>query len=99
MKTYNNHPQWHNQPLRLSKKDIHNPHRVFEDFFDNYHLQDVRHITWKWLAAVISSPGSISDDPLERSNDIFFYEKIEKLIEAALVIHRRARSKSKKSFR
>jgi hypothetical protein len=89
MKTYNNHPQWHNQPLRLSKKDIHNPHRVFEDFFDNYHLQDVRHITWKWLAAVISSPGS----------DIFFYEKIEKLIEAALVIHRRARSKSKKSFR
>jgi hypothetical protein len=88
MKTHNKHPQWHNQPLRLSKYELRNPHVVINEFFESYHLQDVREILWRWLEAVISSPHSISSDPLERANHMYFYEKVEVLVEAALVIYR-----------
>lgn len=102
MKTLNNHPQWFNQPLRLSKDEKHNPYMVFGDFFDCYHLQDVRQILWRWLVAVISSPQSISSDPLERSSHIYFYEKMEELIEAAYVMkkrmHKHRRRKEKRKF-
>jgi hypothetical protein len=41
---------------------------------------------WDWLTEVVSSPHSISEDPHDRNNQIYFYEKIEELIEAALII-------------
>lgn len=89
MKSTNNHPQWFNQPLRLSKEEKHNPHMVIDDFFDCYHLKDVRQILWRWLVTVISSSLSISSEPLERGNHFYFYEKLEQLVEAALVMKRR----------
>jgi hypothetical protein len=89
MKTLNNHPKWHNQPLRLTSKEMRKPHIVIEDFFDCYHLQDVRDILWRWLEAVISSPQNISSEPLERSNHIYFYENVERIIEAAYVMKRK----------
>jgi hypothetical protein len=101
MKTLNNHPQWHKEPLRLIKKEKCNPHIVLDDFFDCFHLQDVRETLWRWLVAVISSPESISSEPLERSNHIYFYEKVEGIIEAAYIMkrkmrkHRRRREKRK----
>lgn len=100
MKTLNKHPQWYNQPLRLNKKEKHNPHKVIEDFFECYHLQDVREILWRWLEAVISSPLSISNDPIERSNHFYFFEKMERLVESAFIQRRvqkrRNRSRKKK---
>ncbi|OQP44129.1 hypothetical protein A4H97_33705 [Niastella yeongjuensis] len=103
MKTLNNHPQWHKEPLRLTKKEKRNPHIVLEDFFDCFHLQDVREILWRWLVAVISSPQSISFEPLERSNHIYFYEKVEGIIEAAYVMKRKTRRhqrrREKRKFR
>lgn len=99
MKSTNNHPQWFNQPLRLSKEEKHNPHMVIEAFFDSYHLQDVRQILWRWLVAVISSSLSISSEPLERNNHIYFYEKLEELVEAALVMKRRMKKRSNKKRR
>ncbi|MBO9199528.1 MULTISPECIES: hypothetical protein [Niastella] len=85
-KSHNKHPLWHNQPLRLSEEHLNNPPLVFDDFFQCYHLNETREILWQWLTAIISSPGSISNEPLERSNHIYFYEKIEELIEAAFVL-------------
>ena len=85
-KSYNNHPQWYNQPIRLSEEQLNNSLLVFDDFFQGYHLNETREILWQWLTAVISSPGSISSEPLERSNHFYFYEKIEELIEAAFVM-------------
>jgi hypothetical protein len=86
MRTCNHHPQWHNQPLRLTEEERQNPLLVINDFFESYHLQDVRDIFWKWIVEVISSSGSISSEPLERSNHFYFYEKIEALIEACYVL-------------
>ncbi|OQP49388.1 hypothetical protein A4H97_29075 [Niastella yeongjuensis] len=85
-KTYNKHPQWYNQPLRLSEEQLDNPLLVLDDFFQCYHLNETRELLWQWLTAIISSPGSISSEPLERSNHIYFYEKIEEIIEAAFVL-------------
>jgi hypothetical protein len=86
MRTCNHHPQWYNQPLRLTEEEWKNPLLVLKDFFECYHLNDVRDINWKWLVEVLSSSGSISSEALERNNHIFFYEKLEALIEACYLI-------------
>jgi hypothetical protein len=86
MKTKNKHPEWYNEPLRLSEEQKEIPLLVIKDFFEWYHLNDLREILWAWTNAVISSPTSISNDPVDRSNHMHFYEKIEELIEATFVI-------------
>lgn len=86
MRTCNHHPQWYNQPLRLTEEERQNPKMVVEDFFECYHLNDVREILWKWTVAIVSSPGNISSEPLERSNHIYFYEKMEALVEATYML-------------
>lgn len=86
MRTCNHHPQWYNQPLRLTEEERQNPLLVINDFFESYHLQDVREILWNWIVEIISSSGSISSEPLERSNHIYFYEKMEALLEACYIL-------------
>lgn len=101
MKTLNNHPQWHDEPLRLTKEQKQNPYLVLEEFFQHFHLHEVRETSWNWLIAVLSSSGSISQNPIERSNHIFYYEKTEELVEACYVIrkmvHKYMRKKRRKS--
>jgi hypothetical protein len=86
MRSCNNHPQWHNQPLRLTDEERKDPSLVFTDFFECFHLNDVRQQLWNWLIEVVSSPNSISSEPLERSNHFYLYEKLEALMEACFVI-------------
>jgi hypothetical protein len=96
MKTYNHHPQWYNQPLRLTREQKHDPFLVIDDFFECYHLNEVREILWRWMEEVVCSPHSISSDPLERSNHIYFYEKIEELVEAAFMLEKLKRKALRK---
>ncbi|MBO9200002.1 MULTISPECIES: hypothetical protein [Niastella] len=86
MRTCNHNPLWHNQPMRLTEEESQNPFLVFNDFFECFHLNDVREQFWNWLVEVVSSPNSISSEPLERNNHFYFYEKVEALIEACYVI-------------
>jgi len=88
MKTVNNHPQWYNQPLRLTEAQKDNLISVFEHFFECYHLNEVRQILWEWLVEIISSNNSISNDGSERNNHIYFYEKVEQLVEACFILQR-----------
>ena len=88
MKTLNLHPIWRNQPLLLTPAQIENPNLILTDFFQCYHLQDVREIMWQWVTEVVSDPNSHSNDHLERKNNLFFYEKIEALVEAAWIMNR-----------
>lgn len=85
-KSLNRHPHWSKAPLRLTREQKANPIPVFNDFFECYHLQEVREQLWKWTVEVISSPNTISHSHHERNNHLFFYEKIETLVEAAFVI-------------
>ena len=86
-KTVNNLSELHNTPLRLNEQERENPHLVLQEFFQCYHLNDVREIMWGWTVAVVSSPNSISADPHDRNNHIFFYEKMEQLVEACWMLH------------
>jgi hypothetical protein len=95
MRTCNHHPQWHNQPLRLNEEERQNPMLVIDEFFECYHLNDAREILWKWTVEIVSSPGSISSEALERSNHIYFYEKIEALIEASYILKNQLLEKMK----
>lgn len=100
-KTYNNHPQWYNQPIRLTKDQKRDPLPVLDDFFECYHLNEVRQTLWEWLTEVLSSQRSLAIEPLDRNNYIYFYEKIEGIIEVAFVIknkihkHRRKQEKER----
>jgi len=100
-KSYNKHPHWYNQPLRLTKEQKSDPLPVLDDFFECYHLNEVRQTLWEWLTEVLSSQRSIATEPHERNNYIYFYEKIEGVIEAVFVIkkkiqkHRYKREKRK----
>jgi hypothetical protein len=75
--TVNNHPEWHNTPLRLNEHERNNPQLVLQEFFQCYRLQIVREIMWGWSITIVSSPGSISANSDDRKNHIFFYEKIK----------------------
>jgi hypothetical protein len=86
MRTCNHHPLWHNQPLRLTNEERKNPLLVLQEFFQCFHLNDSRELLWNWVVEIISSANSISSDPLERSNHIYFYEKVEELIEACYLL-------------
>jgi hypothetical protein len=87
-KSHNLHPHFYNQPLRLTPDQTQNPNLVLDDFFECYHLKEVREIMWQWLTSAVSSPGSHVDDHHERNNYMFFYEKMEALVEAAWIMNR-----------
>jgi hypothetical protein len=97
-KTHNKHPHWYNQPLRLTEELLDKPLLVFEDFFQSYHLNETREVLWQWLTTVLSSHGGISSDPLERSNHIYFYEKLEEIIEAAFIMNTNRLTASQSAF-
>ncbi len=102
-KTHNSHPQWYNQPLRLTKEQKQDPLPVLDDFFECFHLNEVRQILWKWLTEAISSEGVIATDAYARIDHIYFYEKIETIIEAAYVmkkkLHKRLQNLEKRKLK
>lgn len=49
LKALANYPEWHNKPLRLTKAEIKNPWLVVEEFFDMFHLTDIRDDLKFWL--------------------------------------------------
>ncbi|MBO9200227.1 MULTISPECIES: hypothetical protein [Niastella] len=102
-KTFNKHPQWYNQPLRLTKEQKKDPLLVLDDFFECYHLNEVRQTLWEWLTEVLSSQRSVAIEPLDRNNHIYFYEKVEAIIELAYVmknkLHKHRRRQKRKRNR
>ena len=90
MRSSNKHPDWYNQPLRLSEEERLNPRLVIENFFESYHLQEVREMLWSWMVEIVSSSRSIAQDAKQRNDHIYFYEKIEILVEAAFLMNQRS---------
>jgi hypothetical protein len=96
--TFTKRPQWHNQPLHLTRQQCQNPLLILNDFFRCYDLNETRKLLWEWLTEVISSSRSISIEGCDRSNHIHFYEKVEEVIEAAFVIKNEIKQKSDFEF-
>jgi hypothetical protein len=100
MRTVNKHQKWQNKPLRLTEEQRKDPVLLFIDFFDSFHLHEVREILWEWMVEVVCSHRSIACEPRDRHNNIHFYEKIEALVEAALLIkkQREKMNREKETF-
>lgn len=79
---------------RLNAEEIHDPYAVLGQFFSTYHLKDLREVLWEWLSSALGNNGSY-ETRLDRSNLLFLYESLEKMAEAAYVIHRRSSRKTK----
>jgi hypothetical protein len=99
MRTLNRNPEWHCQPLRLNDEERQHPESVLDDFFSCFHLQDMREILWDWLVAALSGESGVYNSGFARSNLIFVYEKLELLVEAAHLMHKRRKKRMKKERR
>jgi len=78
-----------NKPIRLSIQERIHPIIIFNEFFTDYHLSDLRHNLWEIVQACITSDNPYFDDPAKRADLFMFYERIEGLLEAAHIFHLR----------
>lgn len=72
---------------RLSKEEKGNLSLVLQDFCDSYHLEEVKKDLWEMVVAALGKSPSIYDDGKERSNLMFFYERLSTMIEAVYTLH------------
>jgi hypothetical protein len=73
-------------PRGLSNEERENPYLFIHALFDYAHLPQLREMLWEWLRATVTGSfqhGSRTD----RENILDFFEKLQKLIEAAHLIH------------
>lgn len=99
MRTWNTGPGWENRAIRLNDEERRDPYVALADFFSCFHLQDARELLWDWLVAALSAENGAYTTGYARSNLIFVYEKLELLIEAAFVLHRKKRKRLKRKQR
>jgi len=80
----------------LTKEEIANPNLVIDELFDFAHLPDVRELLWEWLKTTVTGSYTKTLTAREREAIIILYEKMEKLVEAAHVLHEFNQPKTKK---
>jgi hypothetical protein len=76
-----------------NSSQIQDPYVVLEDFFSCFDLYYIRKVLWDWLVVALSSESGTFNSGYSRSNLIYFYERVELLIEAANEIHKRNKDK------
>lgn len=79
---------------RLAKEEKPTPQQVLSDFCDTYKLHEANEILWDWVTTALSKSPSIYDTGRERSNLLFFYEKMKALIEAVYMIDTQQQEKA-----
>lgn len=80
----------------LSKEEKQNPQIVIDAFFDGFHLMEVRKQMWDWLCSALGNQNSWHETGFERGNLLFLYENLQKLTEAAYILHQKEQHKKKK---
>ncbi|MES2329116.1 MAG: hypothetical protein V4539_05895 [Bacteroidota bacterium] len=85
------------QPLyKLSETEMNDPTLVIDELFDFADLQDVRELLWGWLKTTVTGTFHKDLSASERSAILSLYEKMEKLVEAAHMIHENPERVSRK---
>jgi hypothetical protein len=74
-------PEWHQQPIRLTIQEIEDPASVIGQFFQCYHLPDIRTCLEAWLQ------DALTRETIESKEHVSTHREIEKLVEAAWVIN------------
>jgi hypothetical protein len=73
-------PDYHNQPLKLTNEEIDNPYIVIDEFFESYHLPDIRLCLDNWLQ------DGMAIESIESKTHFSTHEKIIRLVESCSVI-------------
>ena len=87
----NSFPDYHNNPFRLTIKEIENPTAVIDEFFESYNLPEIRACLDEWL-----HDGMLVEN-IESKKHFSTYKDIEKLVEACWVIRQNQRGKNVQS--
>jgi uncharacterized protein (UPF0216 family) len=77
---------WELKPRKLTREEMEDPLLVIHDFFSNSHLPQAREQLWELLKVAVTGNYGKSLTRIERSDLVFFYEQLEKLVEASHVI-------------
>lgn len=81
------YPEWEMQSRLLSKEEVNDPSIVLDEMFDFAHLPEWRNLLWAWLKITVSGSYNTESAELKRGNILFLYEKLQRLIEAAHLLH------------
>jgi hypothetical protein len=80
------YPSWEVKPHSLTREEVENPLLVFHEFFSFGHMPDIREQMWELLKALVTGNYCRLLTRRERSDMVYFYEKLEKLVEAAHIV-------------
>jgi hypothetical protein len=84
------------QPIHtLTEEEMADPYLVIDELFDFADLRDARELLWDWLKTTVTGSYHKQLTSTERSALITMFEKIEKLLEAAYVLHQCKKLKDK----
>lgn len=81
-------PDYHNNPFRLTVDEIKNPNTVIDEFFETYHLTDIRACLDEWLH------DGLVVETMESKSHFYTHDKVIKLIEACWVIRQNQKGKN-----
>lgn len=83
------YPCWELKPRKLSPEEMEDPMAVIHDFFAYAHLPEIRALLWDMLKTIVAASYCHILNVQERTNLLHFYEKLEKLVEAAHLLHKK----------
>jgi len=73
-------------PQNLTEEEIQDPYLVIHDLFDFDHLPGIRELLWDSFKIMITGDYTHTSDK-QKKVLVTVYEKMEKLVEAAHIIH------------
>jgi hypothetical protein len=92
MRAIDHHEAWEMKPRKLTIEELENPENTIDEIFQYANLPELRWYLWEGTKTLIT--GTFHNlRPRERSNLIYFYEQIEKLIEINHVMYEKRRVK------
>lgn len=75
-------------PCFLTPEEMNEPREVIARFFEYAHLSDLRAQLWNWLSATVSGDFISDLKSHERSEIMYLYNQLQKLIEANFILNR-----------
>ena len=91
MRAFDQHEAFEMKPRKLTIEEVEQPETVINELFQFANLPELRWYLWEGTKTLVT--GSFNQlRPTERHNLIFFYEQVERLIEASHVFYERQKA-------
>lgn len=90
MRGIDHHEAWEMKPRKLSVEETEHPELVIEELYQYASLPQLRWYLWEGTKTLVT--GTFNGlRSRERTNLIYFYEQIERLIEVSYIMHERSK--------